>query len=238
MSGEVEISVFLPVYNEEKILGSNLTKVYQALSELNCKFEIVVVDDASTDKTSEVVAKLEKKIPELRHLRYETGPTRRENLAKAFRTAKGKIIIFMDADLATDLKHLPQLIEEIKAGNDIVVGSRYMGIKAKRVFTRRIISFLYNSFINLYFNSKIHDHQCGFKAFRREILFPLLQEMGYDENLVRGWFWDAELLIRAQRKKLKIKEIPVNWEYGDKTSFILARELRMLPYVLKLRWKL
>jgi hypothetical protein len=90
--------------------------------------------------------------------------------------------------------------------------------------------------MKIYFHSKIKDHQCGFKAFKKEKLLQLLDEMGYEKT--RGWFWDVELLVRAQRKGYSIDEFPVEWKEGKLSSFNIQRELRMLPYVLKLKWKL
>jgi len=131
-----------------------------------------------------------------------------------------------------------ELVEHVNRGSDIAIGSRYKGLRPERTWFRRCVSRLYNKFMKVYFGSNLCDHQCGFKAFRKETLFSLLQDMGYDRSLSRGWFWDAELLIRAQRKGLKITEFPVIWRFGEKSSFRILREMKMIPYVLALRWKL
>ena len=82
------------------------------------------------------------------------------------------------------------------------------------------------------------DHQCGFKAFKKSVLMDLVKSAGYDSTFKRGWFWDAEILIRARRTGYKIVEIPVTWKSGDKSSFNFKNELRMIPYMLKLRSEL
>lgn len=237
------ISVFVPCYNEEKRLEKNILQIYDALKKLKKPFELVIVDDGSRDATPALAQKLASLHNEIRHQRYETGPSRRENLGKAFRTAKGEIIAFMDLDLSVPLSFLPLLLGGIVAGNDIVIGSRYAKKHTgeqtlKRTFTRFVISRIYNLFMWLYFGSKIQDHQCGFKAFQKDVLFSLLDAMGYDEKFVRGWFWDVELLLRAQKKEYKIVEFPVSWNEGKQSSFDFSRELKMLPYVFKLRFRL
>jgi len=82
------------------------------------------------------------------------------------------------------------------------------------------------------------DHNCGFKAFKKSIAMKLVKEGGYDGKMVRGWFWDAEILIRAQQKGYKIKQIPVRWIEPKASSFSIKREMRMILYVLRLKGNL
>src|SRR3989344_4708815 len=122
--GIPDASIFIPVYNEEKILEKNILKVKNKMSEFYDNFEIIIVDDGSTDSTSRIA------------------------------------------------KHLSNK-------NDIVIGSRYSGISAKRSLFRRAISVIYNLFLKTVFGSKIKDHQCGFKAFRRDRFIELAEAAGY-----------------------------------------------------------
>jgi len=227
----MKISVFIPVYNEEKMIKENISCIMDALKSINRDFELIVVNDASTDNTLKIL----KEIPHIRIMNYTDGPTRRENLAKSFESADGDIIMFMDADLSVDLKNLNRLLEEIENGADISVGSRYMGIHPNRSLNRLLISVVYNKIIGLIFDSHVKDHNCGFKAFKKKVL-PLIKGMDLDFN--RGWFWDAELLIRAQKKGYIVKEFPVAWCHGEKSSFKIIKELRMVPYIINLKWKL
>ncbi len=232
------LSVFIPCYNEEQRLEKNILLIYHALLGLKKPFELVIVDDGSTDATAQIAKSLALKHKEIKHLYFSNGPSRRENLGKAFYSAQGDIIAFMDLDLSADLAALPQLISSIEHGNDIAIGSRYKGVRAKREFGRKIISVVYNWFMRIYFGSTLADHQCGFKAFRKDKLLPLLDAMGYDKTFVRGWFWDVELLVRAQKKSYTIDEFSVAWNFGKQSSFNFRRELKMLPYVVKLKFKL
>lgn len=231
-------SVFVPCYNEEKRLEKNILRVHAALLSLKKPFELVIVDDGSTDQTKDIGKKLATQHKEILYQFYKTGPSRRENLAEAFRTAKGTIIAFMDLDLSADLSSLSYLFSSIEKGNDIAIGSRYKDQKAERSLFRLFVSGIYNLFMRTYFGSAIKDHQCGFKAFEKKKLFVLLDAMGYDTTFVRGWFWDTELLLRAQKKGYSIDEFPVVWKEGKESTFSIGRELRMIPYVLRLRGRL
>ena len=147
--------------------------------------------------------------------------------------------MFSDTDLATDISSLKSLVKAAEGKYDIAIGSRYLkDSKIRRKPERRIISFFYNNFVRLYLRSRIRDHNCGFKAFKKQVILDLVEEAGYDKSFTRGWFWDAEILIRAQRKKLKIAEIPAHWIEPKKSTFSFKREKRMIPYILGLRNKL
>lgn len=233
-----QISIVLPCYNEKELAVEHSLEVFSYIKKLGWNFELIVCDDASTDGTAEALSKLTQ--PEIRVLHFSNGPSRRENLSRALQDAKGEVLVYMDMDLSTDLKFLNDIVEPVLSGSyDIAIGSRYQqGAEVKREFVRLLYSKLYNGTIRALFGSRILDHQCGFKAFRREIFHELAEELGYDEKFLRGWFWDAELLIRAQQKKLRILEIPVRWISAKKSSFHFFRELKVLPYMLELRFRL
>jgi len=98
------VSLFIPGYNEEKIIKNNINKIMDFIVDLPWDFEVFFVDDSSNDRTFELGVQLTEKYQNLTHLRYENGPSRRENLAESFKKAKGQIVMFMDMDLATDLR--------------------------------------------------------------------------------------------------------------------------------------
>ena len=147
--------------------------------------------------------------------------------------------MFMDADLATDLKNIPTLIRMIDDGYDIATGSRHIaGTVSKRLLSRRLISFFYKHFVKFYFNSKINDHECGFKAFRRDVILDLLNYLGYDYQFKRKMTWDTEMFLIAQKLDYKIKEIPIIWEEGQKSALRFRTELSIVPYLLRLKKKI
>lgn len=241
---ENKVSLFIPVYNAARLIRKDLKKSYNALLQLGDDFEIIIVDDNSSDESyrfERVINRARQRSGrEIRYISYDKGPSRRENLAKSFYLAKYEVIAFIDADLSCDVSYLLKAINILKGESaDIVIGSRYIkGAKVKRRPLRRTFSFFYNTTLRLAFGSKIRDHQCGLKAFRKKTIMPIIDRMGYDDEFIRGWFWDAELLIRAQEAGLKIIEMPVEWHYSDVSTFNIRRELRCLKSIFKLKREL
>jgi glycosyltransferase involved in cell wall biosynthesis len=234
-----DISVFFPIYNEEKILDYHLRRIRWVFERLPYTYEIFVVDDSSTDWSPRILKEISAVDPRVKHLRYENGPSRRENLAQSFKKANADIVLFMDMDLATNTDSLPNLITGIKEGYDIVIGSRYIpGAVIKRKIYRRLISFFFNHIVRLYLGSKLNDHQCGFKAFKKNVIVDIVAEMGYDTKLRRGFFWDTEMLLRAQKHNFRIKEIPVEWTEADRSTVKLNREGKIIPYMFDLKRRL
>lgn len=231
-------SILFPLYNEEEILESHTLRVYKYLEKKKYNFELILVNDSSTDNSLKIANQLAKKYSKIRVISYSNGPSRRENLFASFREATGDIIAFTDLDLAVDEKYFEKLFAGVNK-SDICIASRYdFGAKMYREWWRGLISIIYLKTIQFLFNCPISDFQCGFKAFRKEILLPLLDECGYDEKFTRGWFLDAELLIRAFKRGNKVVSIPVVWNRGKMSSFNFLREAKIIPYVIAFWWKL
>ncbi len=226
------VSLFLPVYNYSTgKLVKNVRLIHGFLENNYAAFELIIVDDNSNSETKKALDLLRDKF-RISILIYENGPSRRENLAASFEKAKNDIICFMDIDLAVDLTFLLPLTDSISGGYDICIGSRYKGIRPERKAQRKIISFSYKWVLKILFGTKVQDHTCGFKAFKKDEIQPLIRSMGYDTSKRRGWFWDAELLIRAQDTGYEIEEIPVAWKADNESTFSIRREARLIPYVL------
>ncbi len=230
------ISLFIPVFNSAKIIENTIIKVNFVLKKLNQPYELIIVDDNSKDNTETIIDPILKKNKHIKYLKMLRGPSRRENLSLAFYKGKFNYAAYLDADLSTKLDGLSEMIRFLEEGYDIIIGSRYLSnSKVKRRFFRKIISFVYNRFLRFLFGSKLLDHQCGFKAFKREKLLILIDEAGYDYTFKRGWFLDAEILIRAQKHNFKIKELPVNWSEGKQSSFNFLKELLMFKRIIELK---
>ncbi len=232
----VEVSLVFPAYNEADKLEGAVKQTAQALSEFTESFEIIIAEDGSTDGTDKLSDELAQKYSYVKHLHGEKRLGRGTALNNAFRASRGKVIVYMDVDLATDLKHLKELVGAITdEGYDLATGSRMMReSKVKRTRTRLIASKTYNWLVRVMLGSKLKDHQCGFKAFKREPTLQLLDEVN-DKH----WFWDTEILVRAARKGYKIKEIPVEWRSGAKTKVNLRKDSSSMGrQIFKLWWQL
>jgi len=234
-----KISIFVPVFNEEKIIHRDIRIIDYTIKKLPVDYEIFIVNDGSQDKTEVIVKRIEQVNRNVTLLNYETGPTRRENLAQSFKKAHGDIIVLIDVDLFVSLRFLPDLIDQVILGYDIVTGSRYItGSKIKRKPFRLFMSLMYNACIRFLFRTHIRDHMCGFKAFRKDAILRLVEEMGYNESLERGIFWDAEMFVRARRHGYRTKEIPIWWKERKKSALNFKREIRTIGYIFKFMRKL
>jgi hypothetical protein len=232
----VVVSVVLPAYNEADKLEGAVTQISQALNQIGYPYEIVIAEDGSTDGTSERSEELTQKYSYVKHVHREKRQGRGAALNNAFRHGSGEVLVYMDLDLATDLKSLKPLVEAITLeGYDLSTGSRMLPeSKVERSLRRSISSKSYNFLVRHVLGSKVRDHQCGFKAFKRE---PLMQLLGEVE--ATHWFWDTEIIVRAYRHAYRVKEIPVEWKSGKDTKVNFFKDSSsMFSQVMKLWWKL
>ncbi len=226
------VSLFMPTYNSERFIGQSVERVHALLSMHFGQFEIVVVDDTSTDRTCEIVEQRSHHLEGLRLVRFEDGPSRRENLGLAMLEARFDHLLFIDSDLSPDIGSIPQLMRVLADKQaDVVIGSRYIDGTAERTLYRRLLSVVYNRMVRTLFNSPYVDHNCGLKGFTREAYAAIAQGVGHDPGHRRGWFWDVELLMVAGRLGMKIHEHPVRWAESPTSTFSLARELKAVPYM-------
>lgn len=224
--------------NEASNIRRCVYEVLQAIERITPNHEVIIAEDGSTDGTDKIAASLAREHPRIRHLHSRKKLGRGRALKNAFMTAKGDIMVYMDADLATDLKHLPQLVNAINRGADLSTGSRMItNAHVKRPLTREIASQIYNMSVRFLFHDGVHDHQCGFKAFSKKIVCDLLNEIKDD-----AWFWDTEFIVRAVRKRYQVVEIPVCWEErrkrGQSKVKILRDAITMGKNLFHLLWDL
>ena len=232
----VQVSIVFPAYNEASYLDAAVEKTTQALNEFTQSYEIIIAEDGSKDGTAEHAEELAQKYPYVKHIHGEERLGRGKALNNAFRQSDGEVFVYMDLDLATDLKYLKPLVEAITVeGYDFATGSRMLPeSKVERSMRRTISSKSFNFLVRSMLGSKLRDHQCGFKAFKREPALQLIEEVG-----ARHWFWDTEILVRAQKKGYKVKEIPVEWKSGRATKVNFFKDsYSMGKQVFQLWWKL
>lgn len=230
-----KLSIILPVYKAEKVIEDSVNKIERYLKNKNIKFELIIVDDGEEDNTALIAKKLSSK-KNIKRIHNQKRVGRGKALKDAFSITTGDIIIYMDIDLATDIKHIKELINSIKEGYDISTGSRlikYSKVKNRKLI-RTICSKTYNLLVRILLKSKIRDHQCGFKAFNKKTTKDLIKLIKNDR-----WFFDTELLIKAQRIGLNIFEFPVNWEDKHNTTVRLIKDIKeMGNSIVKLKGEL
>src|SRR3954452_165271 len=202
------VDVVVPVYNEERALPFSVRRLHAFLAaELPFTWRIVIADNASTDGTLEVARRLAEELPgvEVRHL---PAKGRGRALRAAWSASPAEVLCYMDVDLSTDLRALLPLIAPLLSGHsDLAIGTRLAhGARVQRGPKRELISRAYNTLLHAALGARFSDAQCGFKAVRADVARTLLPAVR-DE----GWFFDTELLVVAQRRGLRVHEVPVDW---------------------------
>ena len=228
------ISVVIPVYNDAEGLKRAVPESIRVLDRLGYSFEILIVEDASTDGSLETANGFATEDTRIRVNHSEARRGKGGALSDALADSRGNIFCFYDVDLSTDLKHLAEMISRIRNGDDVVIGSRMIkGSDVVRSDKRELASRGYNTLITILLGSKITDHQCGFKAFKKEKLDAIMPYVK-----ARGWTWDTEVLTLAERCHYTISEIPVVWKQGKKTN-IRQKDIILMGWgVLKLACRL
>jgi len=234
----VEVSVVLPAYNEEQTIERTVETTLDALGAFlpAGSFEVIVAEDGCDDRTPEIASSMAAADPRVRHVHSDERLGRGGALERAFEAAGGDVLVYFDTDLATDMDHLEDLVERVRSGEaDLATGSRWMpGQEADRPVKRGVPSLGFNALVRLFLRSDLQDHQCGFKAFSREA-FELLSDEVEDTH----WFWDTEMLVRAQRRGLEVAEFPVDWEPKGDTKVDLVRDVfGMGSQIVRTWWQL
>ncbi len=204
MPGAPLLSLVLACYNEAEVLAESFEEIRQTLEDFGRPFEVLFVDDVSRDRTREMIGSIIASHPklDLRVLFHEVNRGRGGTVADGFRAARGEIAGYLDVDLEVHSRYIPSLVRAIQNGAEVATVRRIYAFQLRsldRYFMSRGYSFLVRRLLDLPF----HDTETGYKFFRRVTLLPVL-----DEIADSGWFWDTEFMARAQRRGLRVVEIP------------------------------
>ena len=217
------ISVVIPVYNEAGCLPEHVDVLRPLLQSLSPDdWEIVLVDDGSSDGTGDVIARLGAD-PRVR------GATHPRNLGKgaAVRTgvlaSRGDAVLMCDADMSTPPATLREFLAALQQGADVVIGNRKSGaarIERWQPPLRVWLGLGFTRLANGLTGLSISDYTCGFKLFRGQAGREL-----FAATTTPGWSFDVEILLRAARAGLQVREIPVTWRHVDDTRVRIARDV-------------
>ena len=237
MTEELDLTVIIPAYNEEKRLGGTLEKIRAYLDGKPWSYEVIVVDDGSRDGTVDLVEKWEKQYPQLRHVKNASNRGKGFSVRNGMLRGKGRLLLFTDSDLSTPIEDIDKLMDAIDGGCDIAIGSRavegsdiVVSQPAYRVFMGKVFNLL----VRIIFASSIRDTQCGFKLFRREaaeVIFP--------RQTIWRFGFDVEIVFIGERLGYRVCEVPVIWENSEETKVSALRDsVSMFLDLIRIRWRL
>lgn len=204
-SGAIDLSLVIACYNEETVLEKNLKTIFETLDQTRFTYEVILVDDCSRDGTRQIIDQLIKNNPDknLKKIFHEKNAGRGGTVADGIRVARGDIVGYIDIDLEAHARYIPPLMLAIQNGADIASGLRVYKYSFSAI-DRYILSHGYNLIRRWMLRTDLFDTETGIKFFNREKILPVLDEI-QDQH----WFWDTEIMVRSERKGLKIQEIPI-----------------------------
>lgn len=217
MAKKTKVDIIIPVYYKESSHLEHRIKQQLAFFKKRLNkydWKIVIANNGPKKDALYAAKSLSKKYKEVKYSDID-NPGRGWSLSTTWFNSKADIIMYMDADLATNLESVVIMLNLLVSDScDIAIGSRYVkGANAKRTLNRYMLSKGYNLMLNHILGLKVLDAQCGFKGLKKEVarsIIPLTRD--------RKWFFDTELLYRAQQHGYRIKEIPVEWQEQKETS--------------------
>ncbi len=217
------ISLVIPAYNEGKRLKNSLITIQKYIDEKPYSAEIIIVDDGSQDET--VAVANSNLNGNCAHYILSSSKNRGKGYAvkKGMLSAKGKYVVFMDADLSTPIDELDGFLKELEGGSDVVIGTRKnkeASVKRRQPLYREILGKGFTLLSNILLVRDVSDFTCGFKGFRKEAGQDIFRR-----QLIPNWSFDAETLFLARKLGYGIKEVPVTWFDAEGTKVKLSRDI-------------
>ncbi len=207
---ECFLSIVIPAYNEEKRVLPTLSKICAYLSNQSFPYEIIVVDDGSTDATLQMVKNFACSDRRVIVLANEKNSGKGYSVKKGMLSAKGEYVFFTDADLSTPIEEIEKCLPYLNNGYDVVIGSRSIpgsDITVHQPWYREKMGKIFNFMVSLVLVKGIIDTQCGFKGFKKKAVKTVFSRCSID-----GFSFDVEALYLSRKFNLKIKEVPIRWE--------------------------
>jgi dolichyl-phosphate beta-glucosyltransferase len=229
------LSLVVPAYNEADRLPPSLVRMREHLDATGEEYEVIVVDDGSSDATAATVERAAEGWPQLRLIRLDRNQGKGAATRVGMLAARGEHRAFSDADLSTPLEELPRLRSHLDGHVQVAIASRAAGaqIEVHQDARRELMGKTYNLLLRILVLPGIHDSQCGFKVFTAtaaESCFAPLQTLRFG--------FDAEVLLRARRHGWAIAEVPVRWRHVEASRVHPLRDAsRMLVDLILLRFR-
>ncbi len=229
--GQVALSFVIPAYNEEDFIEDSLGELDSIIKSENLPYEIVVVNDGSHDKTLLNALSYAKRNEHVKVVTYSENMGKGYAVKTGFKQASGDVVIFVDSDMEVDLKNISTYIDALKYGDIAIASKTHPDSQVDVPFSRKILSFCFNTLVRFLTGVPLKDTQSGLKAMKKsafEDIFPKL--------IVKRYAFDVELLAVANLYKLQIVEMPVKIKLDS--SFKMNQIRLMLIDLFKIAYRL
>ncbi len=231
-----EISIVIPAYNEEKVIGDTLAEVSGYLEERGFHYEIILVSDGSTDNTEAIALSASAGNKRIRVLKNEQNMGKGFSVKKGCLAARGRVIAFTDADLSYPISEVEKPLKMIREkAADVAIGSRTVSGARIVVHTsplRKVMSKVFNIFVRLIAIKEIGDTQCGFKAFSSDAAMDV-----FSLQTMSGFSFDVEIIYIAKKLGYRVREFPIIWAKSSESSSVnpVSDSMGMFFDIMKIR---
>jgi glycosyltransferase involved in cell wall biosynthesis len=232
---EPTYSIVIPAYNESARLPATLATVLAYVHAQGWNAEVIVVNDGSRDNTADIVREFAAKDSILRLVENPGNRGKGYSVRNGMLSARGRVVLFSDADLSSPIEEAPKLFQALEQGADIAIGSRWLRAETqtqRQPLYRQIFGRVFNLLLRLTLGLNYKDTQCGFKAFKQraaQTVFPLQK--------IDRWGFDPEILFLARKFGFKVQEVSVAWGHSGGTRINpLTDGTRMFLEMLRIRW--
>lgn len=206
------LSVVIPLYNEEPCLKKNFETIKAYLDVLKKDYEIILVNDGSTDSTASIIKEIVRANPQARSLNSPKNKGKGHVVRRGVLNATGRYVVYTDADLAVPIHFIDACLKQLEGGIPIVIGSRHLQESSLMVREHPLRQFLGEVFrrgTKLSLGLRVSDITCGLKGFERQAAFDI-----FSRSKIQRWGYDVEIIFLAQKLGYKIGEIPVDWYHS------------------------
>ncbi|MBP9669166.1 MAG: glycosyltransferase family 2 protein [Candidatus Pacebacteria bacterium] len=230
---DIKVSVIIPAYNEAERIQPTLMRVHEYLAAKSYPYEVIIVDDGSSDATASVVTEQIVGWPNFSIVQLPKNAGKGAAVAAGMLRARGLHRLYMDADNSTDISHWDAFDTAFRDGADVVVGSRRIQgamVALRQPVHREMLGAAFRLIVGLIAPTAVEDTQCGFKAFTAEAAVRL-----FSNQLTTRWAFDVEVLRRAQKEGFHIDEVAVVWNNDRRSHLRLPEMLAMAVDLARIR---
>ncbi len=229
------LSIIIPAKNESKRLPLTIVDLDKKLKSFDFSYEVIVVDNKSSDSTSKVMERFSTMMPYLKLMEGD-GLGKGSAVKAGMLEAKGVYRLFLDADNSTSVDQFEKMLPYFKEGYDVVIGSRYVDgavMDPPQPFYKRVLGRAGNLIIRIFLLPGFKDTQCGFKCFKSEAASHV-----FERSSIGGWGFDAEAIVLAIRAGFRVKEMPIIWKDDSETKVSFFDYFRVLGETVLIRFRL